>query len=119
MNEAKMIVDLVFKYLSDLSEEDITKLLTGEYELVCKPTVISDTITEEEILEEYEIQNICNFIENILSKEQAIQFMEESKFTRDKLIKISKYFEIYIPKNYNKGKIMDKIADSVVGRRLD
>lgn len=115
MKRAKQIIDIVFKCIDKLSDEEIERLINKESKLVCvdvKKKINKNNVDSNEILD------ICNKINNASTREEAYNLLN-NKIKKDKLYDIAKYFNIHVLKSYNKQKIIHNIVEGVVGIKID
>ena len=114
MNQDKQLMMLIFGCILNLDDEDIDKLKTGKYRLVCEEI---DKERNNINIFSNEIENICIELLKCKSRDELLEMIDEHKLTKEKLTIICKYYEIYVGKNYTKDKIIDRIVDRVIGIR--
>ncbi len=116
MEDARKIIDLVFKTISKLSDEEIEELINKEAKLVYTQKSKSNN---KNINSDSKILNICDKLNSIKSKEEAYKLLNDKSIKKDMLIDIAKHMDIHVLKSYNKAKIIDRLIESTVGLSID
>ena len=115
MEKAKQIVDIVFRCISKLSDEEIGYLINKEAKLVY---VDIKKVNDVKKSCENDILDICKVLDNVNSREKAYNLLGNN-IKKDMLFSIAKYFDVHVLKSYTKLKIIDSIVEGVVGNRID
>ena len=116
MEESKKLIEIIYKFISKAKNEDLNKLISGEYKLA----FTNVDVKKKEILKDNgEIETLYNEIKKSSSREEAKDILVKSKFTKAKLLQLSEFLEVKIPKSYNKDKIIERIVDIVIGWNLE
>lgn len=114
MEDARKIIDLVFKSVSKLSDEEIKKLINKEAKLVyIEKTKGNNKNINSKILD------ICDKLNSINSKEEAYKLLNDKSIKKDMLMDIAKHIDIHVLKSYNKSKIIDRLVESTVELNVD
>lgn len=116
MEDARKIIDLVFKTISKLSDEEIEKLINKEAKLVYTEKSKNDN---KNINLGSKISNICDKLNSIKSKEEAYKLLNDKSIKKDMLIDIAKHMDIHVLKSYTKAKIIDRLIESTVELSID
>lgn len=133
MEESKKLFEIISKFISSSSENDLKKLIEGDYKLSFsnlkedkdKPKKSSKKnnktkkVVNKVEVDTKEIEDIYESIKVCSNRESAKNILLESKFTNAKLIELGKFIEVNIPKSYNKEKIIEKIIEVIIGGTLD
>lgn len=115
MEKAREILDVVFRCISKLSDEEIQRIINKEAKLVC---VDINRDSKKEVVKGDNVLEICNSIDRLNSREDAYKFLSNN-IKKDKLFSIAKHFNVHVLKSYTKSKIIDSIVEGVVGIRVD
>ena len=116
MEDSKKLIEIIYKFISKAKNDDLNKLISGEYKLA----FTNVEVKKKEILKDNgEIEAIYKKIKKSNSREEAKDILVKSKLTKVKLLQLSEFLEVKIPKSYNKDKIIERIVDIVVGWNLD
>ena len=116
MEDSKRLIEIIYKFISKAKNEDLNKLISGEYKLA----FTNVEVKKKEILKDNgEIETLYKEIKKSNSREEAKDILVKSKFTKAKLLQLSEFLEVKIPKSYNKDKIIERIVDIVIGWNLE
>ncbi|MGL5329586.1 MAG: hypothetical protein ACRDD7_09975 [Peptostreptococcaceae bacterium] len=127
MEDSKKLFEIIYKFVSKSSDEDLKKLLDGEHRLSIekknkqnsKKLIKNKKLKSTNNIDNKDIEALYEDIKKCKSREVAKSLLVESKFTNSKLIEFGKYIEVNIPKSYNKEKIIERIVEIVIGGTLD
>ena len=109
MEKSRKIIDIVFKTISKLRDEEIESIINKEGKLVY-------------IKKEKDIKNneqICYELDKISSREEAYKILKRKTIKKDDVINIANHYNIKILKSHTKAKIIDNIVEGVVGFKED
>ncbi|SCH47763.1 MULTISPECIES: hypothetical protein [unclassified Romboutsia] len=116
MEDSKKLIEIIYKFISKAKNDDLNKLISGEYKLA----FTNVEVKKKEILKDNgEIEAIYKKIKKSNSREEAKDILVKSKLTKVKLLQLSEFLEVKIPKSYNKDKIIERIVDIVIGWNLE
>ena len=116
MEDSKKLIEIIYKFISKAKNDDLNKLISGEYKLA----FTNVEVKKKEILKDNgEIETLYKEIKKSNSREEAKDILVKSKFTKAKLLQLSEFLEVKIPKSYNKDKIIERIVDIVIGWNLE
>lgn len=116
MEDSKKLIEVIYKFISKSKNDDLDKLISGEYKLGFTKVEVK----KKEVLKDNgEIEALYKEIKKSNSREEAKDILIKSKFTKVKLIQLSEFLDVKIPKSYTKDKIIERIVDIVVGWNLD
>ena len=116
MEDSKKLIEIIYKFISKAKNDDLNKLISGEYKLGFTKVEVK----KKEVLKDNgEIEALYKEIKKSNSREEAKDILIKSKFTKVKLIQLSEFLDVKIPKSYTKDKIIERIVDIVVGWNLD
>ncbi len=116
MDKARKIVDVVFRCIDKLSDDEIESLINSESKLICVSTEKKEAIVKSV---DSNIKRICESIENVRFRDEAYKILKKPNIKKDNLINIAKCLDVHILKSYNKTKIIECIVENVVGIKVD
>ena len=105
MEKSRKIIDIVFKTISKLRDEEIESIINKEGKLVY-------------IKKEKDIKN-NEQLDKISSREEAYKILKRKTIKKDDVINIANHYNIKILKSHTKAKIIDNIVEGVVGFKED
>lgn len=118
MEKSRKIIDIVFKTISKLRDEEIESIINKEGKLVYIKKE-KDIKNNEQKSEDKNILNICYELDKISSREEAYKILKRKTIKKDDVINIANYYNIKILKSHTKAKIIDNIVEGVVGFKED
>ena len=118
MEKSRKIIDIVFKTISKLRDEEIESIINKEGKLVYIKKE-KDIKNNEQKNEDKNILNICYELDKISSREEAYKILKRKTIKKDDVINIANNYNIKILKSHTKAKIIDNIVEGVVGFKED
>ena len=118
MEKSRKIIDIVFKTISKLRDEEIESIINKEGKLVYIKKE-KDIKNNEQKNEDKNILNICYELDKISSREEAYKILKRKTIKKDDVINIANHYNIKILKSNTKAKIIDNIVEGVVGFKED
>lgn len=131
MSNKKIVLDVIRAIkdlVIDMSEDDVNKFLSEEYELSLKFTKTKINKSENErgliINNEYRIEKEVFFNEllsdlnRVDSREKGFDLLSERVKTKTHLEKFAKFIDVGVQKTDKLDKIKENIIESTVGARL-
>lgn len=131
MSNKKIVLDVIRAIkdlVIDMSEDDVNKFLSEEYELSLKFTKTKINKSENErgliINNEYRIEEEVFFNEllselnRVDSREKGFDLLSERVKTKTHLEKFAKFIDVGVQKTDKLDKIKENIIESTVGARL-
>lgn len=116
MQKSRKIIDIVFKTISKLSDEEIESIINKEGKLVY---IKEEKTQKKENNKGKNILDICYELDKICSREDAYKILTKSSIKKDDIINIATHYEIKVLKSYTKAKLIDSIVETVVGIKAD
>lgn len=116
MEKSRKIIDIVFKTISKLSDEEIESIINKEGKLVYLNEVKKTTTTKKS---DKDVLDVCCELDKICSRQDAYKLLKKNTLKKDDIISIANHYEIRVLKSYTKSKIIDNIVESVVGIKED
>ena len=118
MEKSRKIIDIVFKTISKLRDEEIESIINKEGKLIYIKKE-KDIKNNEQKNEDKNILNICYELDKISSREEAYKILKRKTIKKDDVINIANHYNIKILKSHTKAKIIDNIVEGVVGFKED
>lgn len=132
MDNSKKLMEIIYKFVFNMKDEDLEKLLKGENELTLKEVIIKEEKkikvekskvrkekTKEVDLNSNDTEDAYNKIRTCENREEAKKILLDYRFTKSKLLEFGDLLKVNLPKSATKDKIADKIVDIAVGWSLD
>lgn len=130
MKNTKQTFKLIYDFISNVNDEDLLKLIKGEYELkIDKPLKNKGKDKKEKTkskketkgleVDDKEIKILFESISKAQSRNEVKDILSPKKNTKDKLKLLCQLYGIKILSKYRRDEIIDLIADIVVGEKED
>lgn len=116
MEKSRKIIDIVFKTISKLSDEEIESIINKEGKLVYVNEVKKTTVMKNN---DKDVSDVCCKLDKIYSRQEAYKLLKKNTLKKDDIISIANHYEIRVLKSYTKSKIIDNIVESIVGIKED
>ncbi len=116
MEKSRKILDVVFKCISKLSDDEIESLINKESKLVCISTKKKEVVAQRV---DSKLESICESIDKARFREEAYEILKKPNIKKDTLINIAKHLEVHVLKSYTKTKLIERIVETVVGTKVD
>ena len=116
MEKSRKILDVVFRCISKLSDDEIESLINKESKLVCISTKKKGVVAKRV---DNELESICESIDKARFREEAYEILKKPTIKKDTLINIAKHLEVHVLKSYTKIKLIERIVETVVGTKVD
>jgi len=118
VEKSRKIIDIVFKTISKLRDEEIESIINKEGKLVYIKKE-KDIKNNEQKNEDKNILNICYELDKISTREDAYNILKRKNIKKDDNINIANHCNIKILKRPANAKIVDSIEEGVVGFKED
>ena len=115
MSNTKNLFEIIYKFISQMNEQTLEKIINGEYKL----TYIKLDKLKESNDNNVKVNVVYEKIRTAKTREDAKSILIDSKLTKDNLLILGKYLDIKIPKSNTKAKIIDKLVEIYVGDKID
>ena len=116
MEKSRKIIDIVFKTISKLSDDEIEGIINREGKLVY---VKDEKVIKKENGNGKNALGVCGELDKVCSREDAYKILNKGSLKKEDIINIANHYEIKVLKNYTKVRIIDSIVESVVGIKAD
>lgn len=113
------VMGLAIKFIGTLNDKQLDELISKEYKFDIKSKKkygAQDNVLSTD--EEKKFINIANIINKGTDREKVRKYIEDLKFTKEKLIILGGQLGIKIPKSTKKDKIISIIVEDTIGNRL-
>ena len=116
MEKSIKIIDIVFKTISKLSDDEIEGIINREGKLVY---VKDEKVIKNENGKRKNVLDVCGELDKVYSRDDAYKILSKGSLKREDIVNIANYYEIKVLKSYTKVRIIDSIVESVVGIKVD
>ena len=116
MEKSRKIIDIVFKTISKLSDDEIEGIINKEGKLVY---VKDEKIHKKENGNGKNVLGICGELDKVCSRKDAYKILNKCSLKKEDIINIANHYEINVLKSYTKARVIDSIVESVVGIKAD
>ena len=116
MEKSIKIIDIVFKTISKLSDDEIEGIINREGKLVY---VKDEKVIKTENRKGKNVLDVCGELDKVYSRDDAYKILSKGSLKREDIVNIANYYEIKVLKSYTKVRIIDSIVESVVGIKVD
>lgn len=117
MKETIAAFKFVLDFLSQLNEEQLSDVINNKAKLKLEYEKV--TINQERDTDNVEnIKEICNKIEALNSREEAIQYLQSININKNTLKAIVKQYNVPFTSKDTNAQLINKIVEGVVGAKL-
>lgn len=116
MEKSIKIIDIVFKTISKLIDDEIEGIINREGKLVY---VKDEKVTKKDNGKSKNVLDVCGELDKVYSRDDAYKILSKGSLKREDIVNIANYYEIKVLKSYTKVRIIDSIVESVVGIKVD
>lgn len=110
-----VVMEIALKFIKSLKEEDLDKLINKKSKFVIKDCNKS---TSKLLNDRKDFIDVIEVLKNTSNRNEAKSYLENLKFTNDKLLALGEQIGIKISKSNKKALIIDKIVEFIVGHKL-
>ena len=108
-------MEIALKFIKSLKEEELDKFINKE----CKFFLKDCNKTNDKLVNAREdYGDVIEILKNSSNRKEARCYLENLKFTNDKLLELGKQLGMKISKGNKKAVIIDKIVEFAVGHKL-
>ena len=118
MEKSRKIIDIVFKTISKLSDEEIDSIINKEGKLVYIKQE-KNIKNNQKKSEDKNVLDICCELDKIYSREDAYKILKRKTLKKDDVINIANHYKIKTLKSHTKAKIIDNVVEGIVGIKED
>ena len=116
MEKSRKIIDIVFKTISKLSDDEIEGIINKEGKLVY---VKDEKVIKKENGKGKNVLGVCGELDKVCSREDAYKILRKGSLKKEEIVNIANHYEINVLKSYTKARVIDSIVESVVGIKAD
>ena len=116
MEKSRKIIDIVFKTISKLSDDEIEGIINKEGKLVY---VKYEKIHKKENGKCKNVLGICGELDKVCSRKDAYKILNKGSLKKEDIVNIANHYDIKVLKSYTKVRIIDSIVENVVGIKTD
>ncbi|MCL1988398.1 MAG: hypothetical protein FWG64_10595 [Firmicutes bacterium] len=115
LKEISQLNSVIFTFLATLPEETLKDLANGTLKLeISKKT----TKTSDKSQKSPKINDICEHLQTITSREDATVYLQSLNLKRDELKEICDFYSIGVISSNTKALLTEKVIETVVGAKL-
>ena len=108
MEKSRKIIDIVFKTIFKLSDDEIEGIINKEGKVVY---VKGQKVIKKDNGKSKNVLGVCGELDNVCSREDAYKVLNKGSLNKEDIINISNYYEIKVLKSYTKARIIDNIVE--------
>ena len=116
MEKSIKIIDIVFKTISKLSDDEIEGIINREGKLVY---VKDEKVIKKENGNGKNVLSLCDELDKVFSRDDVYKILNKGSLKKNDIVNIANHYDIKVLKSYTKARIIDSIVESVVGIKAD